>query len=144
MATRLLDYQSDGANRQAQAALAFLQYLLGDGIEESYNNQFNRYDADVRIGRWENCREQGYVLMLRTNDYKKQLNIAFFEHRVADCLCAHKWEQSTMNSPTIDSADFGANGYVSDCDVKHGEVVKMAEYLRDELINFWTENHEES
>lgn len=141
MAASTLNYHDDGANRQAQAALAYFQYLIGDGIEESW--KINRYNADIRVARWENCREQGYVLMLRTNDYSKQLNIAFFEHRNSDGLCAVKWEQRTMNSPTIDTANFGeayTNKNAVSFGVKHSEVVKMAEYLCNEFINFWKEN----
>ena len=59
------------------------------------------------VARWENCREQGYVISLRLPTYSKQLNIAFFEHRNTDSICAIVWEQRTLNSPTIETAEFG-------------------------------------
>ena len=142
-----LNYNVDGANRQAQAALAYFQYLLGDGIESSWNDKWKQYDAVVHVARWENCREQGYVLMLRNKSYSNQLNIAFFEHRNVDSLCALRWEQRTMNSPTIATADFGeayVDKYDTTFDVAHSDIVKMAEYLRDEFINWWKVNNEES
>ncbi len=88
--TNVLHYHNDGANHQAQAALAFFKYLLGDGIESSWNTEYKHYDADITVARWENCREQGYVLMLTVG--REQLIIAFFEHRNVAGLCAIKWE----------------------------------------------------
>jgi len=145
MSTNVLHYHEDGANKQAQAALAFFQYLMGDGIEESWSDEWKRYEADIGVARWENCREQGYVLMLTVG--REQLNIAFFEHRNVDGLCAVKWEEWTMNSPTIGTANFGdkyADKYSSDFDVNYGEVVKMAEWMLKEFITFWKEHNEKS
>ena len=73
--TKLEDYLKDGANRQARATLMFLQ---GDAkIEESWNTERGTYDAEIKVARWENCREQGYIVSLR-NENREQLNIAFF------------------------------------------------------------------
>jgi len=142
MSTNILHYNEDGANKQAQATLAFLQYFIGDGIETSWNSEYHCYDADIRVARWENCREQGYVVTLRSKDYKQQLNVAFFEHRNSDSICAIKWFQNTLNSPTIHTADFGEvykDKYDTSHDVGYGEAAKMAEWVKNQLELFWTE-----
>ena len=72
----LRHYLQDGANHQAQAVLMFLR--PNAVIESSWNETHRGYDATVRVARWENCREQGYVVMLNSKNYGRQLNIAFF------------------------------------------------------------------
>lgn len=135
--TYLSHYLNDGANEQAQATLCFLRDFK---IEKSWNKERSRYDAQIYVSRWENCREQGYVLILRNKDFK-QLNIAFFEHRNSDQICAIKWQQNTTNEPTISNAEFGEI-YKDKYDVSHvveyGKVVEMADWIKKELENFWT------
>jgi hypothetical protein len=145
MSTDVLHYHSDGANRQAQAVLAMFQYFLCDGIESSWNDEFKHYDARIDVARWENCREQGYVLSLRPR-YSfggKQLNIAFFEHRNSDDICAIKWHELTMNSPTIDTANFGDECYSDKWDVNksvgYGKAAEMAEWIFDQFEAAWEE-----
>jgi len=141
--TRLINYLNDGANHQAKAVLAFIQDIT---IEESWNEKKRDYDAEINVARWENCREQGYVLMLRSKNYCRQLNIAFFEHRNSDAICAVKWEQSTMNTPNISDAKFG-NVYKDKYDVSHtvnyGQVLEMAEWIEKTLLEFWNETKDE-
>jgi hypothetical protein len=73
----------------------------------------------------------------------KQLNIAFFEHRNSDSICAVKWEEITMNSPTINTANFG-DVYKDKYDVSHsvgyGKILEMAEWIEQQMTNFWVEN----
>ena len=128
------------ANYQARAVLAYLQG--NDGIEESYDKELRRYKAEPEVNRWHNCREQGYVISLRDERFSRQLNIAFFEHRNSDQICAIKWEQKTLNPPTIDNAEFG-DVYKTKYDVSHevgyGEASAMADWIMGELKSFWTE-----
>lgn len=136
--TQLSMYQNDGGNHQARAVLAFLQGF--PDIEESWDEKRRRYEAEINVAKWENCREQGYVLFLRSKDYKRQLNIIFYEHRNSDCICAVKWEQNTMNSPTIDTAEFGEvykDKYDTSFDVNYGEISKMANWISNEFREFW-------
>ena len=84
---KLENYLQDGANYQARATLMYLQ--ADAEIEESWNKCYEKYDAKIKVGRWENCREQGYVVSLK-NKEKKQLNIAFFGHRNSDEIHAIK------------------------------------------------------
>ena len=139
MSADLTTYNQDGAYAQARAVLAMLQYVHGGGIEESWSNEWKRYTADVKVGRWENCREQGYVVSLHSEDYSKQINIAWFEHRNSDEICAIKWEQVTINTPSINTIP--ETEYKNKWDVSftvgYGEVTKMADWINDELYDFW-------
>ena len=136
----LTKYGCDGANNQARAILAALQYQIGDGIEASWSDQFKCYMADIKVARWENCREQGYVVYLRDSTAQKQLNIAFFEHRNSDSICAVMWEQITTNAPNIDSAIFG-DVYKDKFDVSYeldyGRYYDMACWVKEQLTAFW-------
>jgi hypothetical protein len=130
----LKDYLQDGADHQARAVLMALQGI-GD-IESSWDNEFKRYTAELNVARWENGREQGYVISLLR--YKKappssdQLNIAFFEHRNSDSIHAVKWLQHTFNSPTIDTS----------FQVGPGEYEKMANWIFEQFEEFWEEGKE--
>jgi len=134
-------YQDDGACATARAVLA---YLSNCNVEESYNSDLHRYDAEISVARWENCREQGYVLSLYSVGYRKQLNIAFFEHRNSDNICAVKWEQKTVNSPTIDTAKFGDDLYNDKWDVSKSlsfnQAYEMADWIFQQFKEFWIAN----
>ena len=136
----LNQYLKDGANYQARAVLAYLQ--MHDGIEDSWNSEFKTYDARIEVARWENCREQGYIVSLR-NENHDQLNIIFFEQRNSDSICAVKWEQSSLNSLNIYTAEFGdvyKTKYEVSYDVGYGRPVKMAEWIWSELENHWNKD----
>lgn len=139
--TNLQDYIKDGADASARAVLCLLQGIFG--IEKSPKDEWDKYEAEPKIARWENCREQGYVISLKNKDYSKQLNIAFFEHRNSDSIHSVRWEQITLNSPTIDTAEFG-NVYKSKYDtsysVDYNGHYEMAEWINRELNDFWTTN----
>ncbi len=123
---------NDGANWQAQAVAAYVTC-----IETDY--KANIYEPT--IARWYNCREQGYVISLHVG--KSQLNIAFFEHRNSDSICAVLWEEVTINPPTIDSAKFG-NIYKDKYDLSHsvnyGRVLEMGQWICDQMESFVTAN----
>ncbi len=134
----LFSYNHDGAGYQARAVLAFLSGH--DGIEESWET--SEYRARPSVARWHNCREQGYVVSMRgAGDTPDQLNIAFFEHRNSDDICAVEWEQWTMNPPNIDTAQFGSGVYRDKYDVsysvRYGNAHKMADWIYERLERFW-------
>lgn len=137
--TSLENYLNDGAGYSARATLMFLQRY--SNIEESWNPEYKVYDARIMVARWENCREQGYVVSLR-NKKHKQLNIAFFEHRNSDNICAVKWQQESINTLTINDAKFG-DVYKDKYDVSHcvgyGKAYEMAKWIIDELTKHWAE-----
>lgn len=129
----LFNYNSDGASFQSVAVLAYMKN--NDGIESSWNGE--HYLAQPRIDRWENCREQGYIVSMRNESYHKQINIAFFEHRISDEICAIEWNQVSVNSLTIDTAKCNHDIAKS---VKYGMAEEMAAWIFKELIKFWDEN----
>lgn len=132
--TDLKNYLDDGACHQARATLAYLQAIC-----------FKNKNTKAHVARWENCREQGYVVSLYLFGVGegKQLNIAFFEHRNSDSICAVKWEQRSINSLTIDTAEF-VGVYKDKWDVSHevpyGEAYKMADWIAGELLDFEINN----
>jgi len=134
----LHNYLQDGANYQARAVLAYLSHY--SGIDDSWDEEWKKYKATPKIARWENCREQGYIISLRSEDYERQLNTIFFEHRNSDSICAVKWEQRSLNSLTIDNAKFGdiyKTKYDTSFSVRYGEVIKMADWIWEQLTEFW-------
>ena len=134
---RLNEYMRDGANEQARAVLA---YLADFNIEESWDPEHKQYSAIIEVARWDNSREQGYVLSMVGQKGEGQLNIAFFEHRNSDAICAVRWEQRSFRTITIDNAEFGdvyKDKFDVSYDVNYGKVTKMAEWIEKELTTFW-------
>jgi len=136
-------YFNDGANPQAQAVLAYLGHIT-DGVQASWNSDSMRYDADVSVARFHNCREQGYVLSMRSRDYKRQLNILFFEHRNSDSIIIVEFEKCTINPITIDQVPethpWFHSKYAYDKAFSCGEVYDAASYIVERLEVFWTES----
>ena len=129
----------DGANGQARAVLAYLS--MHDGIEQSWSAEWKRYLAEPQVDRWHNCREQGYVVTLKSEDYSRQINIVFFEHRNSDEICAVEWEGRYLNPPTINDIP-KTHPYCTDkFAVSHheswGDAQKMAEWIFIRLTDFW-------
>ena len=146
MSTDVIHYHQDGANRQVQAVLAMFQMFLCDGIEASWNADWGRYEADITVARWENCREQGYILSMRAQDWNKgQLHIAFFEHRNSDELCAIKWNKTSMNTPTINDVpeDAFPDKWTHAHEEKYGNVRQMAHWIFVQFEEFWEEGKRE-
>ena len=140
--TEIQNYLNDGASFQARATLMYLQQLFP--LLDSWCDEEKRYMARTLVARWENCREQGYIVSMRNKNHN-QLNIAFFEHRNSDKIHAIRWEQGSMNSLTIDTADFGDNIYTDKHDtsfsVPYGNVAEMADWIFDEFNDFWNSSN---
>lgn len=139
--TDLKNYLQDGANYQARSVLMFLQ--RDANIEESWNKDRNYYEASIKVSRWENCREQGYICSLYVPTNNKQLNICFFEHRNGDSIHAVMWEQFSINSITIYNAEFGdvyKTKYDTSFSVKYGQIVEMSDWIINQFRHFWIEN----
>jgi len=117
--------------------LAMLQYRIGDGIEGSYKD--GQYKAEIELARWSNCREQGYIAYLR-NEIGKTLNIAWYEHRNSDQICALAWEQPAFPNPitieTIDKKVFQSKWDISKT-VSYNKAYKMAQWIYDQFVQHW-------
>ena len=62
-------YMNDGANWQAQAVLAAVRYMSQMTLDLAYDKEKNYKRAKIMVGRYENCREQGYVLHVDSVDW---------------------------------------------------------------------------
>lgn len=129
----------DGANHQAKAVRAYL--AVHDGISESWSDEHKRCMAEPTLSRWENCREQGYVICLRGQPGPKlrQINIVFYEHRNSDDICALVFEQWTINAPTIDTLPPGVfkDKYQVSHTEPYGNAMQMADWIYEQLVDFW-------
>ena len=85
--TEIKSYLNDGANWQAQCVLSYVRSHLH--LPKSYN---------VEVGRYENCREQGYIFTL-CKDYKQVLHLAVYEHRNMDSLIIKSFRGFFFNTP---------------------------------------------
>ena len=61
-------YFDDGANWQAQAVLAYVRAYSSWALDGTWDDEAKKYMATLDVGRFENCREQGYILNTPTND----------------------------------------------------------------------------
>ena len=134
--TELKYDNQDGANWQARAVLGYLQsyQLFPDKV---YSNENHEFIAQAFVGRFENCREQGYVLSVRYRWYQK--NYAFYEHRNCDRLCIVAFEMNTINTPsTKDVLDnFKSNsssGY--DVSFEFGHIIECGDWIIDDIAKF--------
>ena len=137
-------YNDDGANWQAQCVLAYLRSHYEIALEETYNSDRRDYDARLKVGRYENCREQGYVFSLCYEG--NQRNYAVYEHRNSDNICVLISNQVTINTPSVDImwADKGENATKYDYDKSFGyaEIFKCCNWIVHDMsqtISKWIE-----
>jgi hypothetical protein len=124
----ILHYFNDGASAQSKATLAFLQ-------DELSNDQLDKL-SQIDFGRWQNCREQGYVVSVSIND--NQLNIAFFESRNSDSIVVWKWYQvERLNLVNLNTAILDDK---EDHWLPFGQCHEMAEWIHEQINNFIKDN----
>lgn len=97
---KLKNYMDDDANWQAQAVLAYLRSHTSWILDESYDTNRKDFLANLEVGRFENCREQGYVFTIYFKSNAK--NYTVYEHRNSDSLCIMITDVLSMNTPTLD------------------------------------------
>ncbi len=140
------DYLNDGANWQAQMVLAYIRSHEYVATHVSYDEKLEDYLAKIYVGRYENCREQGYIfsIIMPTKKGLKQKNYAVYEHRNSDALCVLISTKLTTNTPGIGEmwADKPENATKYDYDKEFacGEAVACAEFIlvdMAETINEW-------
>lgn len=127
---------NDGANWQAQAVLAYLRGNEEYAIDKTWNPTVCKYDTCINVGRFENCREQGYVFSVRYNG--SQINYAVYEHRNWDGICVVRFEQGTMNTPELGDVivAMGDNKWGYTVDFKNGEIVECGRWIIRNIQNF--------
>jgi hypothetical protein len=129
-------YMNDGANWQAQAVLAFIRANKESAVDDTWNDEFHEYDASVNVGRYENCREQGYVFSVL---YKgKQRNYCVYEHRNSDELCVIVFDALTLNTPKAETV-FNAMDGNKNCYTKAfhcGQIMECGIYIIEDMKVF--------
>jgi hypothetical protein len=138
MSGALLIQNPDGAHPIARAVLEIVRSRLGDGIETSWNAEFKRYDAEPRFARFDNCREQGYIVFMNDLRREKQINIAFAEHRNSDDIVIYVFEKKTFNAPHL--TDFDNSVWENSQHFRHNAPYTAAEFIATKLVEFWDEN----
>lgn len=141
-------YLQDGANYQAQAVLALMRYrdnVVRDYAENIAKNLSGKaYEifkqtvsqTHIEVGRFENCREQGYVFTLYIG-YNQDKHYAVYEHRNSDeliVLCPLK-HTICLNTPTIKQMWTDDNRSKYDYNKKFDleDVVACADYICEDM-----------
>lgn len=141
-------YLQDGANYQAQAVLALMRYRdvvvrgyaediaksLSGKAYENFKETANQ--THIEVGRFENCREQGYVFTLYIG-YNQDKHYAVYEHRNSDnliVLCPLK-KTICLNTPTIRQMWTDENRGKNDYNKRFSpeDVVACADYICEDM-----------
>ena len=137
-----LQKNRDGAKSQERAILEMLLDMEVDNAYISPDDEggepgnYDKYKTDFALFRFENCREQGYMLLDRTSC----LCMIWYEHRNSDSICIAR-----MRSPkkTLQTQDFWAwlEDEKPDADkwnmyeesFSYGEIGKAAHYIIEQF-----------
>lgn len=129
---------ADGADPQARATLEYLRAICC--IEESWDSERKCYTAIPRVTRFENGREQGYIVFLKVKG--KQINLAFYEHRNSDEIVVARNETVTENAPeTGDILNTMADKYDHVFSARFGRADLVAKYVTEQLEKFYRGAH---
>lgn len=134
----LFTYINDGRPANTKAVIAYLS--VQEGIEPSWNGY--RYTAEPAVNHWENGRDRGYVITLKSPDFRQQLNISVFEHRNSDDIIINHWEGVTFNVPTVDDMPedhvFVVHGKTHyDAGFSYDRAAEAAAYISDLMEEWW-------
>lgn len=136
-------YMEDGANWQAQCVLAYLRSIGNSRVENlTWNKENRRAEGELRVGRCENCREQGYIFTL-IYGVKQLVHFWVYEHRNSDALCVVEFEGLFMNTPTINDIPM-KDKYDTTKDFSRGDVVKCGEWIIDRIAEYINKEKNES
>ena len=130
-------YLYDGANWQASAVLAYMRNLKRHILNKTWDKDLiDHYHCRLQVGRYENCREQGYVFSIRMSGHQR--NYAVYEHRNSDQLIVLISDVLTINVPSIDDMwhDKGENPSKYDYDKAfgYGEIVECGDWIANDMI----------
>ncbi len=129
---KIEQYLEDGANWQAQAVLAYLR-MTSFRVRECTKRLIT--DPEIEVGRYENCREQGYVFRLRIGG-EILMNYAVYEHRNSDNLIVLKSDRHTINTPSIDDMWNGRESkYDYDKGFSFGQILECGDYIIEDMEN---------
>lgn len=143
--TSITNYQNDGANWQARGVLACIlgcMYEIQSPKVWAYGNVEcpKKYDFDICVGRFENCREQGYVFTLYESG-RQLIHYAVYEHRNSDNLIVLISETKTINTPTPDQMFNGRGKYDYNKSFSCGKVMECAKFILDDMSDVLADNY---
>jgi hypothetical protein len=78
---------------QSLAVLAILSQKEQSVVNPVWDNEFKKYKCTTKVWRFDNCREQGFILGY-SNGYfggDKNLYFAVSEHRNTDAIVVYHW-----------------------------------------------------
>lgn len=145
-------YLNDGASWQAQAVLAYIRANTSNALDITYNKELGNYAVQIEVGRYENCREQGYVFTIKfageDRETKErhfyQRNYAVYEHRNSDNIIVLISNTNTINTPDIDDMwrDKGNNPSSFDYDkaFEYDDIVRCGDYILSDMKDFIKEH----
>ena len=135
------EYMNDGANWQAQAVLAYMRghiFRLEDLVK--YTHKDKHLYLGTRVGRYENCREQGYVFSIQVGN--EEIHYAVYEHRNSDQLIVLIANGLNLNTPSVDFMwkDRGekATKYDYNKSFRCGEITECGEWIICDMLD-WAE-----
>ena len=120
--TNIYSYLNDGANWQAQCVLSYVRSHAD--LKEDYA---------ILVGRYENCREQGYVFTL-TKRWEQLLHIAVYEHRNSDDIIVKSFKGTFINTPRAEDLNM-KDKYDYDESFSVGNIVDCGKYVVDTFEN---------
>lgn len=141
-------YLYDGANWQAQSVMSYVRtysFAIKDNEVLETLSEEDRAEVmrllkyvHIEVGRYENCREQGYTFSVFC--FSKRLNITVFEHRNSDILCLNVFEGSFLNTPTWEDVWRGKEDkWDYDYEFKFGDIVgcgqKVIDLFKEFVVN---------
>lgn len=141
MLTNIEHYFCDGANYTIQALMCLCKkiylgyskdYIEKRDIKDIYS-PYNR--PQIMVGRYENCREQGYVLTLMSSQCGKQIaHYAIYEHRNSDNICVNKFHGVFTDTPDCEAVWSGkASKYDYDQAFSYNEVWEAYGWLEESM-----------
>ena len=129
---KIEQYMNDGANWQAQAVLTYIRALTFR-VREATHNLIT--DPKIEVGRYENCREQGYVFRLKVG-CETLMNYAVYEHRNSDQLIVLKSDRDSINTPSVDQMWNGRKSkYEYDKAFGYGQIIECGKYILNDMEN---------
>ena len=116
--------------------LLICELQKNNAMSNTWNDENKMYLADVFVGRYENCREQGYIFSVR---YKgKQRNYVVYEHRNSDQLCVVAFDAFSIGTPQKELVwdAMGDNKWNYTKAFGFGETVSCGDYIVENMKEF--------
>ena len=135
---QIANYLNDGANYQCQMILCYLrmkEYGLegmcrfGEGDDYLFSKNF------IIVGRFENCREQGYVFGVRArNWFDLDDKWMVVEHRSSDSIKIRHFRTISINTPSIDRC-YNDDTLVEEKWFDAEDIIKASNYIYNGMVN---------